>query len=351
MGRWWSSRSDAAPAAVDDVEPGWWHGPGETIADEFVDLAACYSLSGDDVARLHRFVEQRPGLATAMGDAVRPVIAALPAGHKARLFDQFSAKDLADHLGRMYSSSLDRDLVAYLEMRFRERTYGPEEMGVTFPYLLTVPEAVRDEARDAGLSAARAAELSRIALQIGVCVSMVAMRVFVRVRERQLHSLTRVGEASAELTGVADELRQMASGRDGGLDVSVEGARQALSQLVDLTGGIVELVDGISALAEQTKLLALNATIEASRAGEHGRGFAVVANEVKSLASNTDTALRNIEGLTSQVTAGVAEAMSHMEQVEHGTGLVSASASSIADLSGELRDLADHTDERVAAQD
>src|SRR5262249_27677889 len=59
-------------------------------------------------------------------------------------------------------------------------------------------------------------------------------------------------------------------------------------------------------------ILALNAAVEAARAGEQGRGFAVVASEVRSLASRSATAAREVAAL---ITTSVA-------QVKEGTKLV-----------------------------
>ncbi|MCD3351867.1 chemotaxis protein [Clostridium botulinum D/C] len=70
---------------------------------------------------------------------------------------------------------------------------------------------------------------------------------------------------------------------------------------------IDEILNLTYAISQQINLLSLNASIEAARAGEAGRGFAVVAEEIRKLAEETDTALKNISQITNEYKNSVKE--------------------------------------------
>ncbi|HNX26251.1 MAG TPA: methyl-accepting chemotaxis protein [Phycisphaerae bacterium] len=97
---------------------------------------------------------------------------------------------------------------------------------------------------------------------------------------------------------------------------------QKLSRINEKAGNINEIIKTINQVAEQTNLLSLNAAIEAEKAGEYGLGFAVVAREVRKLADQTSSRVRDIrrviEEMQSAVSTGVMEMDKFTQEVTHG---------------------------------
>ena len=73
-----------------------------------------------------------------------------------------------------------------------------------------------------------------------------------------------------------------------------EKVRRESIELQNKAKDVTKIVETVENISDQTNLLALNAAIEASRAGEFGRGFSVVAEEVRDLAEESKTAVKNI---------------------------------------------------------
>jgi len=127
-----------------------------------------------------------------------------------------------------------------------------------------------------------------------------------------LELITQAVQQSAKAAHRAEEMASSAA------DLAVQGG-QAVTEMVSTMQEILrssrhieDIITVIDGIAFQTNLLALNAAVEAAHAGEQGRGFSVVAAEVRSLASRSGTAAREIKTLISE----------SMQRVESGALLV-----------------------------
>ncbi len=127
---------------------------------------------------------------------------------------------------------------------------------------------------------------------------------------------------------------------------------QELGKSSDQIGEIIGVIDDI---ADQTNLLALNAAIEAARAGEQGRGFAVVADEVRKLAERTTKATKEIAQMIKKIQTDTQGAVRSMEQgtqeVESGMRLAENAGVSLREIVGISQQVTDMVSQIAAASE
>ncbi len=146
-----------------------------------------------------------------------------------------------------------------------------------------------------------------------------------------MEELSGTVRASAETAGQAS---QLAAGASAAAVKGGEMVGTVVHTMQDITASsrkIADIIGVIDGIAFQTNILALNAAVEAARAGEQGRGFAVVASEVRSLASRSADAAREIKSLIG----------ASVEKVEAGTRQVDAAGASMADIVSQVRRVSD----------
>lgn len=144
---------------------------------------------------------------------------------------------------------------------------------------------------------------------------------------------------NADNARMANQLAQSASTVAGQGGEVVARVVETMEKISTSSNKIAEIIGVIDGIAFQTNILALNAAVEAARAGEQGRGFAVVASEVRSLASRSAEAAKEIKSL---INASV-------EQVQGGSQLVDQAGLTMQEVVTSIRRVTDIMGEISAA--
>ncbi|MCI9082755.1 MAG: HAMP domain-containing protein [Lachnospiraceae bacterium] len=130
----------------------------------------------------------------------------------------------------------------------------------------------------------------------------------------QVQESKKDAELSAEAT---DQVTQMMGNNQKKMQMMMD----AVNTIQETSQQVVQIIQTIEEIADQTNLLSLNASIEAARAGEAGKGFSVVADEIGNLASESSKAANMTRELI-----GVS-----MEEIEKGNSIAKDVMNSLED--------------------
>ncbi len=244
------------------------------------------------------------------------------------------------------------------DMRVRVKVQSQDEMGeltgefnVMVENIHTLLQAVHKNAADVGLAmdqvGTNAGQSNRAAneqlqqtQQVAEAISKMSATAsgVNQQSEEAADSATQATNQASTANKVVDEtLTKISSLAD-----EIMRSTDVINQLSENSTNIGSMLAVIKGIAEQTNLLALNAAIEAARAGEQGRGFAVVADEVRTLASRTQSSAQEIEEVMTSLHSGIASAVEVM-------GSSHQMAQDTVESSAEVRSALDTIVEMVAA--
>ena len=231
-------------------------------------------------------------------------------------------------VGRLVDSANSGDLTQ--RMQLDERSGLERQIGSGINRLVGEMSTMVGQVKES------AAEVSRGAQEISHGNASLSQRT-----ENQASSLQQTAASMEQMTS---SVRQNAENSSQANQLAIDAQRRAerggtvIASAVKAMEGIngssrkfADIIGVIDEIAFQTNLLALNAAVEAARAGDQGRGFAVVASEVRTLASRSAQAAKEIKGLIRE----------SVTQVEAGAQLVGECGTTFSELAVAVKKVGD----------
>ncbi len=199
-------------------------------------------------------------------------------------------------------------------------TAGSELYG--FPYMGKVT-CIRDQSRN-------------VVGTVGFWLPTTRVEKVRQMSEKMVAAVSQIMSYITNLSASAEELASTVQ--------NINSNTQQMLKDVNNTDGILQLINEVSS---QTHLLGLNAAIEAARAGDQGKGFNVVAEEIRKLASRTNTSVKDIKEIISVIKGHIEELAAQISDISALTEEQAASSQGVIgyiqqldEITGELKNLA-----------
>lgn len=109
-----------------------------------------------------------------------------------------------------------------------------------------------------------------------------------------------------------------------------------MKNISQISDKIVETMQLIGEIADETNLLALNATIQAAHAGDEGRGFVVVASEIRNLSESSAAATKSIFQIIENMVTSIDRGVTVSEKSKHALSKIINSIKATEDLMKEI---------------
>lgn len=169
--------------------------------------------------------------------------------------------------------------------------------------------------------------------------------------EQQAASLEETAASMEQLTATVkqntDNARQATHLAKNASETALKGGRvvenvvSTMSEIAESSEKIVDITSVIDGIAFQTNILALNAAVEAARAGEQGRGFAVVAGEVRTLASRSAQAAKEIKVLIENSVSRIGTGSTQVREAGDTMREIVSAVTRVTDIMGEIASASD----------
>lgn len=178
---------------------------------------------------------------------------------------------------------------------------------------------------------------------VGEVIGGMGLGISLTAQETLLAVANNIAASSEEISATTEELSSSAEQ----LVKHQEELRLLMGEVqqqVQKTDSILKFINDVAA---NSNLLGLNAAIEAARAGELGRGFSVVAEEIRKMAVNSASSVKEIKEILTVINQKIEEIA---QKVDETTAISEQQSAATQEISASMHELASSADDvtRVA---